>query len=162
VPRGLGPVRSFEGLRERMRETDCRSVFVKLAHGSSASGVVAYRTNDIRHEAITTVEMVREGCELRLYNSRLIRCYRDPAEVVCLIDVLAREGVQAEEWLPKAALGDQGFDLRVLVIAGKARHTVVRMSRSPMTNLHLGNQRGDLAAVVERLASCRFGGQCVR
>src|SRR5262249_38432146 len=37
VPRGLGPVRSFEELHERMRQTGCRRVFVKLAHGSSAS-----------------------------------------------------------------------------------------------------------------------------
>src|SRR5262249_33662120 len=38
VPRGLSPVRSFADLDERMRETGCRRVFVKLAHGSSASG----------------------------------------------------------------------------------------------------------------------------
>ncbi len=45
VPRGLGPVHSFDQLHERMKQTGCRRVFVKLAHGSSASGVVAYQTD---------------------------------------------------------------------------------------------------------------------
>jgi glutathione synthase/RimK-type ligase-like ATP-grasp enzyme len=152
VPRGLGPVRSFDQLRQQMREADCRSVFVKLAHGSSASGVVAYRTSGARQEALTTVEMVRHNGELRLYNSRLIRRYHRLAEVARLVDALAREGVQVEEWLPKAGLGDHVFDLRVVVIAGAARHVVVRMSQSPMTNLHLQNRRGDLSAVVARMS----------
>ncbi len=153
VPRSVGPVRSFTELRERMRAAGLRGVFVKLAHGSSASGVVAYRTGGGRQEAVTTVEMVRQGGELRLYNSRLIRRYQRPSEVAALIDALAREGVQVEEWLPKAGLDDHVFDLRVVVIAGAARHTVVRMSRSPMTNLHLLNQRGDAAVVAERMGA---------
>jgi len=151
VPRYLNPVRSFDELRERMAHADLPAVFVKLAHGSSASGVVAYRTDGTRHEAITTVEMVHRGGELRLYNSRLLRRHHRPAEIAFLIDILAREGVQAEEWLPKATLGDQSFDLRVLVIKGVARHVVVRMSHTPMTNLHLGGQRGDLSAVIARM-----------
>jgi hypothetical protein len=134
-----------------MREAGLRGVFVKLAHGSSASGVVAYRTGGGTQEALTTVEMVRQGGEMRLYNSRLIRRYQRPAEVAALIDALVREGVQVEEWLPKAGLDDHVFDLRVVVIAGAARHTVVRMSRSPMTNLHLLNRRGDTSAVAARM-----------
>jgi hypothetical protein len=151
VPRGLGPVRSFAELHERMRQTGHRRVFVKLAHGSSASGVVAYQTSGARQQALTTVEMVRRQGELRLYNSRRIRRYHQPADVVALIDALAREGVRVEEWVPKAGLDEHVFDLRVVVIAGKARHVVVRMSRSPMTNLHLLNRRGDLSAVRARM-----------
>jgi hypothetical protein len=45
VPCGLGTVRSFDELGARMKQTGCHRVFVKLAYGSSASGVVAYRTN---------------------------------------------------------------------------------------------------------------------
>ena len=44
--------------------------------------------------------------------------------------------------MPKAGLAGHVFDLRVVVIAGRARHAVVRMSRGPMTNLHLLNRRG--------------------
>jgi hypothetical protein len=148
VPAGLGPVRSFAELRERMQETGHRRVFVKLAHGSSASGVVAYAADGARQQAITTVEMVRQGGELRLYNSRKIRRYDRAGDIADLIDALAREGVQVEEWIPKAGFDGHVFDFRVVVIAGRARHVVVRMSRSPMTNLHLLNRRGDLAAVL--------------
>ncbi len=151
VPRSLGPVRCFEELRQRMRQADCPAVFVKLAHGSSASGVVAYRTNGVRQEAVTTVEMVHQAGELRLYNSRRIRHYHKLAEVAELLDTLTREGVQVEEWLPKARLEEDVLDLRVVVIGGTARHVVVRMSQSPMTNLHLLNRRGELADVVARM-----------
>jgi hypothetical protein len=81
-----------------------------------------------------------------------------------LIDALCREGVQVEEWLPKAGAEGGSFDLRVLVIAGRPRHTVMRVSESPMTNLHLLNRRGDLGHLLaevppERweaaMASCR-------
>jgi hypothetical protein len=151
VPRGLGPVRSFDELRERMGETGCRRVFVKLAHGSSASGVVAYHSSGGQQQALTTVELVRRDGELRFYNSRKVRCYHKPADLAALIDALAREGVRVEEWLPKARLEDHVFDLRVVVIAGRARHVVVRMSRSPMTNLHLLNRRGEWSAVLARM-----------
>lgn len=156
VPRTLGSVRSYEELRERMRQAGCHSVFVKFAHGSSASGVVAYRTRGDRQEALTTAEMVRSDGELRLYNSRLIRRYSQPAEVAELIDALGQEGVQVEEWLPKAGLDGSLFDLRVVVIGGEARHVVVRVSQGPMTNLHLGNRRGDLSAVVARMSPDRW------
>jgi hypothetical protein len=151
VPRGLGRVRSFEELRLRMDKAGCRRVFVKLAHGSSASGVVAYETNGRRHQAFTSVEVVRAGGELRLYNSRRIRRCREPAEIAEVIDALGPERVQVEAWFPKAAFEDGSFDLRVVVIDGQAWHTVVRLSRTPMTNLHLKNQRGDLAGLRDRL-----------
>jgi glutathione synthase/RimK-type ligase-like ATP-grasp enzyme len=149
VARGLGAVDSFECLVERMRERNCHRAFVKLAYGSSASGVVAYQTDGRRHQATTTVEMLRQNGELRLYNSRRIRIYRDWREIAELIDALCRHLVHVERWLPKAGFADRTFDLRVVVIAGRACHTVARMSRSPMTNLHLLNERGDVNAVRE-------------
>jgi hypothetical protein len=151
VPRDLGPVRSFEELHERMRASGCRRVFVKLSHGSSASGVVAYQTNGARQQALTTVEMVDQQGELRLYNSRRIRLYHKPADFAALIDALAREGVRVEEWVPKAGIDEYVFDLRVVMIASRARHVVVRMSRGPMTNLHLLNRRGDWPALRARM-----------
>ncbi len=153
VPPSLGPVRSYEGLRARMRERGCRRVFVKLAHGSSASGVVAYRTQNGRHRATTTVEMVRRGGALYLYNSRAIRTYDDPREIARLVDALCRHHVHVERWIPKAGLGDRAFDLRVVTIAGRARHVVARLSASPMTNLHLLNARSDAAPVRDRMGA---------
>ena len=64
-------------------------------------------------------------------------------EVLELFEILAEEGAIVEEWLPKAEIQGCNFDLRVVVIKGVARHFVVRLGKSPMTNLHLGNARGD-------------------
>ncbi|GAA3242626.1 STM4014 family protein [Dactylosporangium siamense] len=58
-----------------------------------------------------------------------------------------RGALHVERWLPKASHDGLTFDLRVLVVAGRVSHVVVRTGRSPMTNLHLGNARGDLAGV---------------
>jgi hypothetical protein len=159
VPRSLNPVSSYAELVERMTEQRCYRVFVKLSYGSSASGVVAYQFNPNgqgRQRATSTVEMVRERGNLRLYNSRRLRTYQDVAEISELIDALCRHGVHVEQWLPKAGIDDHTFDLRVVVIAGQARHTVVRQSRSPMTNLHLLNARGNLGKVQGLLGAARW------
>jgi hypothetical protein len=156
VPRVLGPVNSFNELMEQMRQTGCRRVFVKLAHGSSASGVVAYQTDSRRHRAVTTVEVVKAAGEPRLYNSRRLRVYDQLSEVAELIDTLCRQCVHVEQWIPKAGFANHICDLRVVVIAGRARHTVLRLSRNPLTNLHLLNARGDLAAFKAHIGATQW------
>lgn len=144
---GSGPVASYAELRDRMRAAREPRVFVKPAHGSSASGVVALETSGSRVQATTAVELVRTGGAIRLFNSLRIRKYRDEADVADLIDALCPDTVHVESWLPKLTLGGHAVDLRVLVVAGRATHVVARGSRSPMTNLHLGNARADVAEV---------------
>ncbi len=156
VPPAIGPVYSYDELVARMRATERRRVFVKLAHGSSASGAVALTVGDDRQEATTTVEMVATGGERRLYNSRRIRTYRDPREIAALVDALCRQRVHVEQWMPKAGHTQHAFDLRAVTIAGRVRHVIARLSRSPMTNLHLLNQRGDTAAILEKIGAASW------
>ncbi len=120
-----------------------RRVFVKLAHGSSASGIVALETDGRRVQATTTVEAVESASGLRLYNTRAVRRLTDEREISVVIDALCRERAHAEQWVPKASLAGGVFDLRVVVIGGRAMHAVARVGRGPMTNLHLGNRRAD-------------------
>lgn len=156
VPKGLGEIGSFDDLLRRMTEHGCSRVFIKLAHGSSASGVIAYQTNGAKHRATTTVETKKRGDELHLYNSRRIRVYEDVSEIRKLVDELCRHRVYAEQWLPKAGIDGRTFDLRVVVIAGRAMHSVVRLGRHPMTNLNLLGGRGNLEEVVRRIGSARW------
>lgn len=155
VPPALGavddPVRGWEDLRARMAAARRPRVFVKLAGGSSASGVLALETRGPRVQAHTSVELVRDAGAVRLYNSLRVRRYTDADDVRAIVDALCAEGVHVEAWLPKAALAGARFDLRVFVLDGRARQVVVRTSRTPLTNLHLGNRRGDAAAVRARL-----------
>ncbi|MGW1993783.1 STM4014 family protein [Embleya sp. NPDC001921] len=153
VPPGLGPegrgvaVRSYTHLRDLMRDTGRPRVFVKPAHGSSASGVVALETSGTRVQATTSTELVRTASGIALFNSLRVRKYRDEGDIAALIDALCADGVHVETWLPKLTLDGLAVDLRVLVVAGRATHVVARGSRTPMTNLHLGNARVDVDAV---------------
>jgi hypothetical protein len=144
VPEALPPVGGWDDLRAAMRAPGWSRVFAKLAHGSSASGVIALAVAGSRISATTSVERAPDG---RLFNSLRVRRYDTEAEVAAIVDRLAVDGLHVERWFPKAGLGDRALDLRVVVTAGRPRHIVVRTSRSPMTNLHLGNARGEVAAV---------------
>jgi len=156
VPPATELVNSYEELITQMQRRGWSRVFLKLAHGSSASGVVAYRFAGNRHQAITTVEMVQTGDERRLYNTRNIRVYQKHAEIVALIDALCRHRVHVEQWLPKAGYAQHTFDLRVVMIARQVQHIVARLSRSPMTNLHLLNKRGDAAEILAAIGEARW------
>jgi glutathione synthase/RimK-type ligase-like ATP-grasp enzyme len=157
VPRALGPVRSYDELRARMAEQGIQRVFVKLACGSSASGVIALQARAAGVTAETSVELVRRAGETRLYNSLRVRRYVDAKDVRDIVDRIAAEGAHVEEWIPKAGVGGRAFDLRIVVIAGAARHVVVRTSKGPLTNLHLGNRRGDPAEARARVGEERWG-----
>ncbi|RKE21122.1 STM4014 family protein [Streptomyces sp. TLI_171] len=140
LPGGLPS--SFEELRERLAAARLRRVFLKPVHGSSASGVVALEFGPRGQvQATTSVELTPEG----LHNSLTVRRYRGVPEVAELVDRLAPEGLHVEQWVPKSGQGGHSADLRVLVVGGRATHVVVRTSRHPMTNLHLGGARGELA-----------------
>ncbi|MFD8798207.1 STM4014 family protein [Streptomyces atroolivaceus] len=170
------PVRGWGDVRRLMSDHRMPRVFVKPAHGSSASGVMALETaGPGRIRAATSVERDEQG---RLFNSLRVRHCTTEREVATLVDALAPDGLHIERWLPKASQRGRVADLRVVVVAGRATHAVVRTSRSPMTNLHLGGARGDLdevraaveaaggswsaaLAVCERAASCFPGTLCV-
>ncbi|MEU3791158.1 STM4014 family protein [Streptomyces fructofermentans] len=169
----VSAVRDWADVRALMREAGLQRAFVKLAHGSSASGVLAIETTASgRIRATTSVERAEDG---RLHNSLRVRRYTEEGEIAAIVDALAPDGLHIERWLPKASLGARSADLRVVVVAGRATHAVVRTSRSPLTNLHLGGTRGDLAAVralagdrwaaaietCERASACFPGTLCV-
>lgn len=155
----LGAPRDSDELRAMMVREDAPRVFVKPWHGSSASGVVALRwdpTDASKVAATTSAELVEGEGEVRLYNSLRVRRYTDERDVRTVLDALCREGAIVERWLPKATYDGDNFDLRVVTIAGRARHAVVRVGRAPMTNLHLGNRRGDLGVLCARLGEQKW------
>ncbi|GAA3752924.1 STM4014 family protein [Micromonospora maritima] len=168
VPAALPPVDGYPALRTAMAGAGWHRVFVKPAHGSSAAGVIALAVGPRGLRADTTVEHTPDG----LFNSLRVRRYTDEATVAAIVDRLAPDGLHVERWLPKAGLGDRVVDVRVVVVAGRPTHAVVRAARGPLTNLHLGNARGDLAALraavgeagwaaametCERVAACFTG-----
>jgi hypothetical protein len=122
-------------------------VFLKPRFASSASGVCAYRWSHHREQLIAPIEIQRRNGSIRLFNSLKVRSYTSPADILAILQQLLPQGMICERWIRKRQLPGGQFDLRVMVIAGEARHTIVRQSHHPITNLHLGNRRGDLREV---------------
>ncbi|MGF6357644.1 hypothetical protein ABIE27_005605 [Paenibacillus sp. 4624] len=137
------PIQCWEQLRAAMDASRMHRVFVKLACGSAASGVVAYQVNPRTGAeiAVTTVGMETTQGRTLFYNEGKLQRYTHLEEIRTLLDWLCAEGAQIERWMPKATLNQRAYDIRQLVAAGQAGHAVMRLSHTPITNLHLRNER---------------------
>jgi hypothetical protein len=157
VPRSLPPITGYDDLRQAMRVHRLERVFIKPAHGSSGAGMVALQVARPYIRAITTVELV-EGPDQAwaAFNTRQIRTLRRESDVARLVDYLGHDRLHIEAWLPKAGFDDHTFDLRIVVIGGQARHSVMRLSKHPITNLHLLNRRLDVSLLVEHIGDKRW------
>ncbi|MCI0541736.1 MAG: STM4014 family protein [Verrucomicrobiales bacterium] len=151
VPPALGVPRDFDELWELMRQSGWKRVFIKPCHGSSASGVVALEASRTDIQAFSTLDLIEAADGLRLYNRRRIRIWRGAANVRRLVDAACDERCLAQVWIPKAGLSGRPFDLRVVVIGGRARHVMLRLGRGPMTNSQLLGGKGDVEALRQRM-----------
>ncbi|WP_197455247.1 STM4014 family protein [Stieleria neptunia] len=143
-----------ESLRRFAKQVGGR-VFVKPRYASSASGVCCYRISKGRQQLIAPIEIVRDAGGIGLFNSLRVRSFTSPSDIEDIFAVLVPQGMIAEAAVNKARVEGDRFDLRVVVINGRAEHLVVRQSASPITNLHLGNRRGSLQAVTDAVGSSR-------
>lgn len=144
---GAPPVTGWVDLRDRLTARGWHRVFVKPAHGSSASGVLAVQ---LRRRGTDLDVIARGPVELdagRPFNTLRPGVFRGESAVAPLIDALADRRLHVERWFPKLVHAGRAVDVRVLVVAGTATHAVVRTATGPITNLHLGNARGDLDTV---------------
>lgn len=138
---------TLDTLREWMRSQNNGRVFLKPLHGSSASGVCAFRWSGDREQLIAPIALERNQGHIALINSLRIHTYTSSGDIDAILGNLLPQGMIQEQWIPKATFEGGMVDLRVLVIDGCARHWVARHSQHPMTNLHLGNRRADPDAV---------------
>lgn len=158
VPRALAlptqhNVCDYAELRTGMQAQRLPRVFVKTRYGSGGSGIVALATHPRGQvEAWTTLEYhPTDTTSGRLFNSRRVRRVRQEHEIAQLITQLGAWGVQVEQWIPKASVQQHSVDIRLLMIAGEPRFQVLRKSLSPITNLHLANQRATVDELTAQL-----------
>lgn len=151
VPPALGVPSSFDELWSMMNQSHIRRVFIKPCHGSSASGVVALESTNREIQAFSTLEVVETAGGPALYNRRRIQIYRGAVEVRRIVDAVCAERCLVEQWIPKAGICSKPFDLRIVVIGGKARHVVVRLGKGPVTNSQLLGGRADPELVRQRM-----------
>ncbi|CAM2069640.1 STM4014 family protein [Sulfidibacter corallicola] len=152
-PEYHGLVTGIDRLRAISAQRGLSRLFLKPRFGSSAAGVLAYRRRGSEERITTTLELERPSG--KLYNHLNPRTYHRDADIRHILETLLPDELVVESWLPKANWRGYSWDLRVLVIAGEARHVVPRMSRSPLTNLHLGNRRGDLDTLSAHIGASR-------
>lgn len=152
TPRMLSPVDGFDTLATAMRREKLCRVFVKLRHGSAAAGMVALARHGAQWVAVTTAVLV-DG---RVRATRAVRRLTDRTEIARLIDRLAPFGLHVEAWVPKLAVDGHIADVRIVCIKGAGAFPVLRTSRHPMTNLHLGGARHPIERLVARIGAAAW------
>ena len=148
MPEALPRVREPDELRALMRELAWPTVYVKLTSGSSASCLALFTHTAKREEVITTVEDTGDA----RYNTRKLQRLTSRARIDRVLGFILGEGAHVERSIPKAKFDGRYFDLRVLAVDGIAAFVVMRTALHPITNLHLGGLRGDVAALRARIA----------
>ncbi|MEH6414521.1 STM4014 family protein [Pseudomonas sp. CGJS7] len=148
IPPLLGDVDGYA----QLRELGSGQVFIKARYGSSGAGVLAYRRDrrgrEVLYGSAELADHERDDRDQpRIYNSLRPRRYTDPRQIAQAVDAVAAQGAYAERWIakPRAPDGAGHYDIRAIALDGRARHRLARISRTPLTNLHLGNRRGALA-----------------
>lgn len=160
TPRPLGVVQGFDDLMAHMEREKVRRVFVKLCHGSSASGAVALEMSGTRLQAFSTARLSRVHGVVQLHNDRQVQRYTSREDIGLLVDAVCRERAWAEAWMPKAGWQGKRFDVRVIVIRGRARHVVARLADGPFTNLQLGARRAGAEALRQHVGDAAFTSMC--
>lgn len=153
VPKRLAvpeEILDYDSLHEQMNSKRMHRVFIKLASGSGACGVIAYQINPRTGAEVAITSLGVENYIAKpplYYNVKKLQRYTDRSIIKPIINWLLLHGAHTEQWIAKASFGDRTFDIRQLVVSGEACHRVARVSRTPITNLHLLSERYDLEKI---------------
>jgi glutathione synthase/RimK-type ligase-like ATP-grasp enzyme len=124
---------AVDGARKRWR-----TVYLKLNTGSSATGIIALRSENGDFHGSTTLAEI-DG---RFFNSRRLIHLTGPA-LERAAEFLVSEGAFAQKGIAMAQIDGQNFDVRVVCVYGRPIASIFRLSSGPMTNLQLGGRRGN-------------------
>ena len=128
-----------------MRENRLRQVFVKPVTGSGAAGVSALRFEPTKNKIVlyTCAQLLED----KLINTkRMHRLEQDKA--VKFLNTLLKLDCIVEKWHRKSHCqskdndyfdNNYSFDVRVIVQDGRIDYILPRLSKGPITNLHLNN-----------------------
>lgn len=153
-------------LLEAMRCRNVWQVFVKPVCGSGAAGVSAFRLQP------GSGRMMLYTCALYTAEAGLVhtkRLYRitEEREIRQTLDGILKYPCVVERWYAKAAYKGSSYDLRAVMQGGRLDYLLARLSRGPITNLHLNNRPlpvGELGLSLqvreEIEALCRKAADC--
>lgn len=128
---------SVEALLDGMQRQRVCQVFLKPVRGSGAAGVSAFRWQPATGRmALYTCALPADG---GLVNTKRLRRFSEPEEVRSLLAELFNLGCIVERWYAKTAWQGYSYDLRAVVQEGEVDFILARLSKGPITNLHLNN-----------------------
>lgn len=147
-----------------MREHRLGQVFVKPLRGSGAAGVAAlrYSPGNGRLALYTCAALEEDG----IFNTKRMR-RMEGREGAALLDKLLKLDCVVERWYGKETFQGYSYDLRVIVQGGQIDYILPRLSKGPITNLHLNNRSMEFTDLnldkrtVERISEvCLKAGEC--
>lgn len=142
LPKRLKKYTSYEEFREDNFNKFLKC-FIKLKCGSGSTGIIAYVNNPkIKEEKIYTSLNYKEVKGKKVFfGNYKVNCFKDKQVIKNMIDWVLEHGAHIEMWIPKSTYNGYRFDTRAFVIDKKADYLISRLSKTPITNLHLKNKR---------------------
>ena len=140
-------IQHFDHLLDVMDSQRLHQVFLKPAHGSSASGIMMFRKHKNKMQLGTTIRAEHRDGELKLFNWLRLQQYQDPAMIQQIIELMIPQRLHVEAWIFKKRFQAKSTDFRVVTIDQEPVFVQPRHSSHPITNLHLGNEKGSLERV---------------
>ncbi len=162
-----GNISCAEELLTCMQEQHVSSVFLKPVNGSGAAGVTAFRfqpstgrmvayscalpvdgTTELTQNADIMCTTANDSVCINaapaagfvpLVNTKKLRTFTDKSIIFPLLDSLLSLGCIVERWYPKADFEGFSYDLRGVFQEGRLDFLLARLSKGPITNLHLNN-----------------------
>ncbi len=156
---------AYELLEWMKKERVCQ-VFIKPVRGSGAAGVSAFRYQP------STGRMALYTCALQspeygLINTKRLRRFSVAKEIIPLLNQILALDCIVEKWYAKAEYQGFSYDLRVVIQDNRVDFVLARLSKGPITNLHLNNhplevdKLGLPAAVLDSVAElCHHSMEC--
>lgn len=127
-----------ERLVGQMGEERVFQVFIKPRYGSGAAGTAAFRYCPGNGQMVLYTCAALEPQTGRLVNTKRLRRYAQREEIFPLLDRILRGEHVVERWYAKDGYEGCSYDLRAVVQDGCVDFLLARLSKGPITNLHLG------------------------
>ncbi len=147
VPQVFSPPESFDGLLTLLRQE--KRLFVKQRFGAGAAGTMALMSGP-RGQVIAHTTLMPDKSGPRFV--KRVQKLNTTEDVQCIFDFLRPMGLHVERWIPKAGIAGRTCDLRIVATRNAPPFAILRLSRGPITNLHLDAERAASDALFALMA----------
>lgn len=149
LPKKIDTPKNYREFREVYgnKITKC---FIKLRYGSGGTGIIAYKNNPklLEESIFTSLNFENKDGKQIFYSNNKVNYFEDKDKIKNLIDWVLLNGAHVESWIPKASYEGYAFDTRVFVINKNSEYLISRLSKTPITNLHLRNKRMESRDII--------------